>query len=82
MARLEYSLRAFALSVGDQTCSVLFYRSVEEVVRFRDASEAMASGLLVLYAEAEVATIYAHKVAGRVLQAYQRVDGKGVALVW
>jgi hypothetical protein len=34
------------------------------------------------YAEAETATIHAHKAAGVVAQAYQRVDGKGVALVW
>ena len=34
------------------------------------------------YAEAEVATIHAHKAAGLVAQAYQRVDGKGVALIW
>ena len=34
------------------------------------------------YAEAETATIHAHKAAGIVAQAYQRVDGKGVALVW
>jgi uncharacterized membrane protein YoaK (UPF0700 family) len=34
------------------------------------------------YAEAEVATIHAHKAAGIVVQAYQRVDGKGVALIW
>ncbi len=29
------------------------------------------------YAEAETATIHAHKAAGIVAQAYQRVDGKG-----
>jgi hypothetical protein len=34
------------------------------------------------YAEAETATIHAHEAAGIVAQAYQRVDGKGVALVW
>jgi hypothetical protein len=34
------------------------------------------------YAEAETATIHAHKAAGIVAQAYQRADGKGVALVW
>jgi hypothetical protein len=34
------------------------------------------------YAETEVATIHAHKAAGLVAQAYQRVDGKGVALIW
>jgi hypothetical protein len=34
------------------------------------------------YAEAEVATIHAHKAAGRAAHAYQRVDGKGVALIW
>ena len=34
------------------------------------------------YAEAEIATIHAHKAAGLVAQAYQRVDGKGVALIW
>jgi hypothetical protein len=34
------------------------------------------------YAEAETATIHAHKAAGIVAHAYQRVDGKGVALVW
>ena len=34
------------------------------------------------YVEAETATIHAHKAAGIVAQAYQRVDGKGVALVW
>ena len=34
------------------------------------------------YAEAETATVHAHKAAGIVAQAYQRVDGKGVALVW
>jgi hypothetical protein len=34
------------------------------------------------YAEAETATIHAHKEAGIVVHAYQRVDGKGVALVW
>jgi hypothetical protein len=34
------------------------------------------------YAEAETATIHAHKAAGTVVHAYQRVDGKGVALVW
>jgi hypothetical protein len=34
------------------------------------------------YAEAETATIHAHKASGVVAQAYQRVDGKGVALVW
>ena len=34
------------------------------------------------YAEAEVATIHAHKAAGLVEYAYQRVDGKGVALIW
>ena len=34
------------------------------------------------HAEAEVATIHAHKAAGLVAQAYQRVDGKGVALIW
>ena len=34
------------------------------------------------YAEAETATIHANKAAGIVAQAYQRVDGKGVALVW
>ncbi len=34
------------------------------------------------YAEAEVATIHAHQAAGIVAHAYQRVDGKGVALVW
>ena len=32
------------------------------------------------YAEAEVATIHAHKAAGLVAHAYQRVDGKRVAL--
>jgi hypothetical protein len=34
------------------------------------------------YAEAEIATIRAHKAAGLVAHAYQRVDGKGVALIW
>ncbi len=34
------------------------------------------------YAEAETATIQAHKAAGLVAHAYQRVDGKGVALIW
>jgi hypothetical protein len=34
------------------------------------------------YAEAEIATIHAHKVAGLVERAYQRVDGNGVALIW
>lgn len=34
------------------------------------------------YAEAETATIHAHMAAGIVTRAYQRVDGKGVALVW
>jgi hypothetical protein len=34
------------------------------------------------YAEAEIATIHAHKAAGLVAHAYQRVDGKGVALIW
>ena len=34
------------------------------------------------YAEAEIATIHAHQVAGLVANAYQRVDGKGVALIW
>jgi hypothetical protein len=34
------------------------------------------------YAEAEIATIHAHKAAGIVERAFQRVDGKGVALVW
>ena len=34
------------------------------------------------YAEAETSTIHAHKAAGVVAQAYQRADGKGVALVW
>jgi hypothetical protein len=34
------------------------------------------------YAEAEIATIHGHKAAGRVVHAYQRVDGKGVALIW
>ena len=34
------------------------------------------------YADAEIATIHAHKTSGIVAQAYQRVDGKGVALVW
>jgi hypothetical protein len=34
------------------------------------------------YAEAEIATIHAHKAAGIVAHAYQRVDGKGVALIW
>jgi hypothetical protein len=34
------------------------------------------------YGEAETATIHGHKAAGVVAQAYQRVDGKGVALVW
>jgi hypothetical protein len=34
------------------------------------------------YAEAEVATIHAHKAAGLVAYAYQRVDGTGVALIW
>ena len=34
------------------------------------------------YAEAELATIRAHKAAGTVAHAYQRADGKGVALVW
>ena len=34
------------------------------------------------YAEAETATVHAHKAAGVVAQAYQRIDGKGVALVW
>ena len=34
------------------------------------------------YAAAETATIHAHKAVGVVVQAYQRVDGKGVALIW
>jgi hypothetical protein len=34
------------------------------------------------HADAEIATIHAHKAAGRVAHAYQRVDGKGVALIW
>ena len=34
------------------------------------------------YAEAEIATIHAHKAAGLVTHAYQRVDGNGVALIW
>jgi hypothetical protein len=34
------------------------------------------------YADAETATLHAHQAAGIVAQAYQRVDGKGVALVW
>ena len=38
------------------------------------------------YAEAELATIAAHKAASRVANAYQRVDEKGVpkgvALIW
>jgi hypothetical protein len=34
------------------------------------------------YAEAEIATIQAHKAAGIVAHAYRRVDGKGVALIW
>ena len=34
------------------------------------------------YAEAEIATIHAHKAAGLVASAYQRVDEKGVALIW
>jgi hypothetical protein len=34
------------------------------------------------YAEAETATIHAHRAAGIVVHAYQRADGKGVALVW
>jgi hypothetical protein len=34
------------------------------------------------YAEAETLTIHAHKAAGIVAQAYQRADGKGVALIW
>ena len=34
------------------------------------------------YAEAELATIAAHKAAGIVAHAFQRVDGKGVALIW
>ena len=34
------------------------------------------------YAAAETATIHAHKAAGVVVQAYQRVAGKGVALIW
>jgi hypothetical protein len=34
------------------------------------------------YAEAETATIHAYKAAGIVVNSYQRVDGKGVALVW
>jgi hypothetical protein len=34
------------------------------------------------YAEAEIATIHAHKAAGRVMHAFQRVDGTGVALIW
>ena len=34
------------------------------------------------YAEAEIKTIHAHKAAGLVERAYQRVDGKGVALIW
>lgn len=34
------------------------------------------------YAEAETATIHAHKAAGVVAEAYQRVDGTGVALIW
>lgn len=35
------------------------------------------------YAEAETATIHAqHRGDGTVAQAYQRVDGKGVALIW
>ena len=34
------------------------------------------------YAEAEIATIQAHKATGLVAHAYQRADGKGVALIW
>jgi hypothetical protein len=34
------------------------------------------------YAEAEITTIHAHKAAGLVERAYQRVDGNGVALIW
>jgi hypothetical protein len=34
------------------------------------------------YAEAEITTIHAHKAAGLVERAYQRVDGRGVALIW
>jgi hypothetical protein len=34
------------------------------------------------YAEAEITTIHAHKTAGLVERAYQRVDGGGVALIW
>jgi hypothetical protein len=34
------------------------------------------------YAEAEITTIHARKAAGLVERAYQRVDGKGVALIW
>ena len=34
------------------------------------------------YAEAETATIHAHKASGVVAQAYARTDGKGVALIW
>ncbi len=34
------------------------------------------------YAEAKIATIHAHKTAGLVERAYQRVDGNGVALIW
>jgi len=34
------------------------------------------------YAEAERATIEAHKAAGIVVHAYRRADGTGVALVW
>jgi hypothetical protein len=34
------------------------------------------------YAEAEITTIHAHKATGLVERAYQRVDGKGVALIW
>jgi hypothetical protein len=34
------------------------------------------------YAVEETATIHAHKQTGIVHEAYQRVDGKGVALIW
>ena len=34
------------------------------------------------YAEAEIASLHAHKAAGTVVNAYQRVDGKGVAVIW
>jgi hypothetical protein len=34
------------------------------------------------YADAEIATVRAHKAAGRVVSALMRADGKGIVLIW